>query len=103
MPGSHNFMPPLPIVNPIDQDSDSTRSPGVLDPFRDDPVQAASKRQLSSRLAGDRAGSRAVEGATSSLIFRRSWRLVWRQQLSPSSRSGGTLGGLPLPSSFSSS
>jgi hypothetical protein len=41
MPGSHDFMPPLPQVNPIDQDSDSTRSPGVDDPFRDDPVQMA--------------------------------------------------------------
>lgn len=41
MPGSHDFLPPMPRVNPIDQDSDSTRSPGVLDPFRDDPVQAA--------------------------------------------------------------
>jgi hypothetical protein len=41
MPGSDNFLPPMPRVNPIDQDSDSTRSPGVLDPFRDDPVQAA--------------------------------------------------------------
>ena len=39
--GSDNFLPPLPRVNPIDQDSDSTRSPGVLDPFTDDPVQAA--------------------------------------------------------------
>lgn len=41
MPGSHDFLPPMPRVNPIDQDSDSTRSPGVEDPFRDDPVQAA--------------------------------------------------------------
>jgi len=41
MPGSHDFLPPMPRVNPIDQDSDSTRSPGVLDPFRDDPVQTA--------------------------------------------------------------
>jgi len=41
MPGSHDFLPPLPIVNPVNLDSDSTRSPGVLDPFRDDPVQTA--------------------------------------------------------------
>jgi hypothetical protein len=41
MPGSHDFLPPMPRVNPIDQDSDSTRSPGVQDPFRDDPVQMA--------------------------------------------------------------
>jgi hypothetical protein len=41
MPGSDDFLPPLPQVNPIDLDSDSTRSPGVEDPFRDDPVQAA--------------------------------------------------------------
>ena len=41
MPGSDNFLPPMPRVNPIDQDSDSTRSPGVEDPFRDDPVQMA--------------------------------------------------------------
>ncbi len=41
MPGSNDFLPPLPQMNPIDQDSDSTRSPGVEDPFRDDPVQAA--------------------------------------------------------------
>jgi hypothetical protein len=41
MPGSHDFLPPLPIVNPVDLDSGSTRSPGVLDPFRDDPVQTA--------------------------------------------------------------
>jgi hypothetical protein len=41
VPGSGSFMPPMQRVNPIDQDSDSTRSPGVLDPFRDDPVQAA--------------------------------------------------------------
>ncbi len=41
MPGSDDFLPPMPRVNPIDQDNDSTRSPGVLDPFTDDPVQAA--------------------------------------------------------------
>ena len=41
MPGSHSFLPPLPQVNPIDQESDSTRAPGVRDPFRDDPVQMA--------------------------------------------------------------
>jgi hypothetical protein len=41
MPGSHDFLPPMPRVNPIDQESDSTRSPGVRDPFRDDPVQTA--------------------------------------------------------------
>jgi hypothetical protein len=41
MPGSDNFLPPLPRVNPIDQDSDSTRSPGVEDPFKDDPIQMA--------------------------------------------------------------
>jgi hypothetical protein len=41
MPGSDDFLPPMPKVNPINQDSDSTRSPSVLDPFRDDPVQTA--------------------------------------------------------------
>jgi hypothetical protein len=41
MPGSNDFLPPLPIVNPVDLDSDSTHAPGVLDPFRDDPVQTA--------------------------------------------------------------
>jgi hypothetical protein len=41
MPGSHDFLPPMPKVNPIDQDSDSTREYGVQDPFTDDPVQTA--------------------------------------------------------------
>lgn len=39
MPGSDKFMPPLPIVNPVNLDSSSTHAPGVLDPFTDDPVQ----------------------------------------------------------------
>jgi hypothetical protein len=41
MPGMDAPMPPLPRVNPIDQDSDSTRSPSVQDPFKDDPIQMA--------------------------------------------------------------
>lgn len=41
MPGSDDFLPPMPLVNPVNQDSDSTRAPSVEDPFRDDPVQMA--------------------------------------------------------------
>ncbi|MGD9632333.1 MAG: hypothetical protein AB7G28_17670 [Pirellulales bacterium] len=41
MPGSHDFLPPLPQVNPIDQLNESSYARGVEDPFKDDPVQAA--------------------------------------------------------------
>jgi hypothetical protein len=41
MPGSHDFLPPLPQVNPIDLENESAYAKGVEDPFRDDPVQAA--------------------------------------------------------------
>ncbi len=39
MPGSHDFLPPLPIVNPVDLDSGSTRASSSLDPFGDDPLE----------------------------------------------------------------
>jgi len=39
MPGSHDFLPPLPIVNPVDLDSSSTHAASSLDPFRDDPLE----------------------------------------------------------------
>jgi hypothetical protein len=39
MPGSHDFLPPLPIVNPVDLDSGSTRASSSLDPFSDDPLE----------------------------------------------------------------
>lgn len=41
MPGSDNFLPPLPKVNPINQLNESAYAKGVEDPFKDDPVQAA--------------------------------------------------------------
>lgn len=41
MPGSDNFLPPLPQVNPINQLNESAYAKGVEDPFKDDPVQAA--------------------------------------------------------------
>jgi hypothetical protein len=39
MPGSHDFLPPLPIVNPVDLDSGSTRASSAPDPFRDDLLE----------------------------------------------------------------
>jgi hypothetical protein len=41
MPGSHDFLPPLPKVNPINLMNESSYARGVEDPFKDDPVQAA--------------------------------------------------------------
>lgn len=39
MPGSEEFLPPMPTFNPNDQNNELTRSPDAQDPFRDDPVQ----------------------------------------------------------------
>jgi hypothetical protein len=41
MPGSDDFLPPMPKVNPVDQLNESTHLTGTDDPFVDDPVQAA--------------------------------------------------------------
>jgi len=41
MPGSDDFLPPLPKVNPINQLNESAYAKDVEDPFKDDPVQAA--------------------------------------------------------------
>ena len=41
MPGSDDFLPPMPKMNPVWLDGDSTREKSVGDPFTDDPVQTA--------------------------------------------------------------